>query len=383
MSAARPLAPLVRAFTAFTLAVVLLFGLFAMAFVYAVEDRVFERELTAESQRQEAARAAGGAWLVPQRAHHRVVSRSADLPTDLARVLAQEPHRREVSGTQGRHYHLRPLSGGAWLVAEVGDQLLVRPMRDELLAWLAICGAAVTLASLLLASWLARRFEAVLARTRAFAAREQAFTRDASHELRTPLAVLRLGLARLTGPSAVPLREAAAQMSDTLDALLCLAREAPAAPAAPTAVLPLVERWALTHADWLDTQSLRLEVAVPRNAALCVPPEVLHTALAGVLGNAFVHGTLGSVVWVGMDDAALLVRNPSAAPPPDAASPGVKGAASSGQGLGLAITQRLLAHHGARLTLTHAAGVTEARIEVVGAAYSDGHATLPGARRSP
>ena len=40
-------------------------------------------------------------------------------------------------------------------------------------------------------------FDALLARTHDFIAREQAFTQDASHELRTPLAVLSLGIERL------------------------------------------------------------------------------------------------------------------------------------------------------------------------------------------
>jgi hypothetical protein len=50
------------ALAAFTLAVTALFGLFAMAFVYTVEDRFLERLLHQEAQAQQAHRRAQGRW---------------------------------------------------------------------------------------------------------------------------------------------------------------------------------------------------------------------------------------------------------------------------------------------------------------------------------
>ncbi|KPF45913.1 hypothetical protein IP87_13995, partial [beta proteobacterium AAP121] len=93
----------------FTVVVTALFGLFAMAFVYTVEDRFFERLLQQEAQAQRAHRSAHGRW-GPTAADFLVVhDTTASLPPDVAQVLAQEPGRRELAGRDGRHYHLLPL----------------------------------------------------------------------------------------------------------------------------------------------------------------------------------------------------------------------------------------------------------------------------------
>jgi len=274
------------ALAVFTLAVTALFGLFAMAFVYTVEDRFLERLLQQEAQAQRAHLAAFGQYGATGSQFITLHPSVASLPPDLARVLAEEPRRREAAGDEGRHYHLLALqAAGAppWLVAEVSQQLIVRPMRAELLRWLVGWGLLMVALALLLGWWLARRvtapletlalrvaqaspqrlpvavagglgaglgeneigdvaraFDALLVRTQAFIEREQAFTRDASHELRTPLAVLRLSIERLqaeTAADAAPAATAPMQhplaalhaatllMEQTVATLLLLARE--------------------------------------------------------------------------------------------------------------------------------------------------------------
>ena len=388
----------------FTGVVTALFGLLAMTFVYTVEDRFLERLLLQEAATQQAHRLQHGRW-GKTGADFIVLHESAtSLPADLAQVLAQEPQRREVAGRDGRHYHVQTLDqpGRApWLVAEVSQQLIVRPIRTQLLTWLAGWGLLMVALALALAWALARRiskpletlagrvaaaspgqhtasvaqglgnnevgavaqaFDALLARTQDFIAREQAFTRDASHELRTPLAVLLLGIERLQADAAIApasqttlatLHASTLWMQQTVSTLLTLSREGESKAGKthePVAVLPLLEQWVLAHADWLDRQALSLDVQIDRHARLRLPAPVLQLALASLLGNAFAHGRAGGQVRVEFDGPALCITNPDADVP------------QAGHGFGLGIVQRLLDAAGGRLELEQHAGTTRARV---------------------
>jgi signal transduction histidine kinase len=403
---------LMLALATFTLAVSALFGLFAMAFVYTVEDRFFERLLANEAARQQAHFAAHGRWADTGSEFITLHTGHASLPPDLAPLLGREPRRREAAGAAGRHYHMLPLQQAGrppWLVAEVSQQLIVRPMRQDLLQWLIGWGLAMVALALGLAWWLARRvsaplehladrvtdavpehlpqrlaqgarddevgavargFDVLLDRVRAFIAREQAFTRDVSHELRTPLAVLRMTIERLQAdPQLQPaarrqlatMQAATLLMEQTVTTLLLLAREgeaAPGQPAEPVALLPLVERWVVAHAQWLDHQPLTLDLQLQRGDALALPAPVLQLAIASLLGNAFAHGEPGGHVSMRLEGGALRISNPSAQMPPRAGEAFVKGPVSEGFGLGLSIVRRLLEQHGGRLEIEHHDGRT-------------------------
>ncbi len=252
-------------FTLFTLGVSAVLGLFAMAFVYAVEDRFMVAILSRAAAEMQARHQAGGRWPPPPQAFMQRHDTAASLPDDLRPAWQAEPHRREFPGTQGRHYHLHwldrprgtppdppvPDARHPLLVAEVSGLLVVRPVRRELLAWWAAGSGGLTLAALGLAAWRARRIsaplvrlaeaiahsrpgerstraapdaldhrddevgllarylEALSARTQSFIDREQAFTRDVSHELRTPLAVLGMASERMLGRDDLPAEVAA------------------------------------------------------------------------------------------------------------------------------------------------------------------------------
>jgi signal transduction histidine kinase len=341
------------------------------------------------------------------------------LPADLAPQIAAEPKRHEFAGEAGRHYHLLPLEApgrGPWLVAEVSQQLVVRPIRGELLAWLAGWGLAAVLLALLIGHWLARRvsapletlaarvaaiepdalaagvaeglpnnevgavgqaFDLLLARVRAFVEREQHFTRDASHELRTPLSVLRLGLERqLAAPvaDAPHRRELAAMhastllMQQTVETLLVLAREgeratqakaaSPVAAAEPVAVLPLLEQWVLAHAPWLDGQALRLHIELTPHDRLALPAPVLQLVLAALLANAFAHGTPPGEVRVAMEGGALVIDNPVH----EAEAPNAEAEFDAPPRLGLAILHRVLERCGATLVFSRSECRAQARV---------------------
>lgn len=388
----------------FTGVVTALFGLFAMTFVYTVEDRFLDRLLSQEAVAQKAHRQEHGRWGRTSADFIVLHESSASLPAEVAQLLAQEPKRREVAGRDGRHYHLLALEEpdrAPWLVAEVSQQLIVRPIRAQLLTWLAGWGLVMVVLALALAWALARRisapletlasrvaavspgqhpasvaqgmgndevgavaraFDALLARTHDFIAREQAFTRDASHELRTPLAVLLLGIERLQADAAIApasrttlaaLHASTLWMQQTVSTLLALSREGESAAGKthePVAVLPLLEQWVMAHADWLDRQTLSLDVQINRDVRLRLSAPVLQLVLASLLGNAFAHGQAGGQVRVEFDGQALCIANP------DADSP------QAGYGFGLGIVQRLLDAAGGRLELVQHAGVTRARV---------------------
>ena len=400
------------ALTLFTGLVTTLFGLFAMIFVYTVEDRFLDRLLIQEAVAQKAHRQQHGRWGRSSADFIVLHESAASLPAEVAEVLTREPKRREVAGQDGRHYHLLALDEidrAPWLVAEVSQHLIVRPMRTQLLTWLAVWGMVMVVLGLALAWALARRisapletlasrvaaaspgqhpasvaqglgsdevgavaraFDALLARTHDFIAREQAFARDASHELRTPLAVLLLGIERLQAEAAITpaaqstwtpaaqttltqLHASALWMQQTVSTLLALSREGESAAGkthAPVAVLPLLEQWAMTHADWLDRQSLSLDVQLDRQARLRLPAPVLQLALASLLGNAFTHGRAGGKVRVDFDGQALCIANPDNHVP------------QAGHGFGLGIVQRLLDAAGGRLEFEQHAGNTRARV---------------------
>ncbi|MDR7336001.1 HAMP domain-containing sensor histidine kinase [Roseateles asaccharophilus] len=411
---------LMLAFTGYALTVSALFGLFAMLFVYAVEDGFFTGVLRQELQRQQAHHATHGDWAQPAQDFIRVYRPADTLPADLAHARIQRPGDRELSGDEGRHYHLQPLGDdGTLLVAEVSRQLVVRPMRQRLLLWLGFWGGSVTLLALALGAWLAWRSSAPLTRlaarvaqsrpeqlpldlagpagpdedevgrlarhlaelnqrTRDLIAREQAFTRDASHELRTPLSVLGMAceeLQRHAPPgqqSTLATMDAAIwQLQQTVDLLLALAREDGMPGAAPDLpLLPQIEQVVLAHAPLLDRQDIALQVDVPPTLTRAWPPALTRLLLSNLLANALAHR--GSPhIRIEADAQRVSLSNASAAPPTAllqagaaGRDAGVKGEASAGLGLGLSIVRRLAERHGLRLELTHEAGLT--RVSLIG-----------------
>jgi signal transduction histidine kinase len=310
--------------------------------------------------------------------------------------MRAEPRRAEFSGTDGRHYHVRPLRRGgtatpAWLVAEVHAQLVLRPRRGSLLAnWLAvevlILATAVGLAVLVARrvakplselatsvraldptartplhrpttddqeiTVLASAIDDLRARVAGFVAREQAFTRDVSHELRTPLAVVRSTVSRLASdkglsgtarPALVRVLEACDRLEWTISSLLELARErANAGAATMIKVLPIFEAVVLELEEPLRERGLTVSTELAAGFTLPTEREILHLVLANVLGNACMHSAPG-VVRVSCDGPVLVIANPvdTASLPDGMGARGARREDSPGYGFGLELSRRL------------------------------------------
>lgn len=399
---------LMGAFLLVALGVSGLFGLFALGLKYTLEPYIFESLLDEEMIRQQAYHRQNGRWTTPDNPWIVLHPDTESLPVELA-SLAGAPKRRGVVGAQGRWHHVRSLDakGGApWLTMEVSRQYGVEPMGRLLVGWLVAWGVAL-LALMLAAAWwlsrrmiapvhrlasqlaqaqpgklsdklawgqrddeigdLARRFDALLERTNDFIRREQAFTRDVSHELRTPLSVLRMAIEGLQADRGISpqqlgqvkaMREATEWMEQTVGALLMLAREQDPAAAESTSPLPLIERWVLAHAAWLDERGMTLTMQLSPNDTLPLPEPALRLVLAGLLTNAFVHGEPGTAVHLGYGSHRLWLRNAGPALPEGVGQAYVKGETSSGTGLGLAIVRGLLERYGAVLIISHRDGHT-------------------------
>lgn len=400
---------LMLTFAVFTTLTAALFAFYAVVFMYVTEDEFFDNLLHQEAAILRETRARTGAWGTPRLPFVRVHASREALPDAIGERLLQEPQRREFSATGGRHYHVHALShdgNGAWLAAEVSGQLVVRPMRDRVLGWLAGSALALIVVALLLGYWLAHRTAAPLARlaarvddldaaalppefsvegaddevgTLALAlqrltqrlheqlAREREFTRDASHELRTPLAVIRVAAEGLGREPLSPagrgqlshVQQSVRQLQQTMDTLLALARaEATTAEATPVHLAPIVESVVIEQAILLEDRLVEVDVAVDGSVTTTLPAAVLRLLLSNLVGNAFEHTHAGRVTITAADGRLRIVNRDDAAredSTSDWSAPYVRRDGSSGSGLGLTIVQRLAERHGLALHLAIAA----------------------------
>jgi signal transduction histidine kinase len=391
-----------------TLLVASVFSLYTVVFVYEVEDAFFNRLLQEEGEFQSAQRMQAGRWAPPRDSRIELHSSRDTLPESVRELLESEPERVEFPGEEGRYYHLLAVQASndapAWLLMEVRDQLVVRPIRNSLLRLL--CLTTLIVVALALAAgyvishrltrrlshladevarldparlpvqWpatagndevsvVARGLASMSSRLREFIARERSFTSDASHELRTPLAVVRSAsdqllqqpeLSALSRRHAVLIADSTVHLEHTVSTLLALAREEHAlASADDVRLLPLLERIIVDQSPRLVGRSVEVDVDVPDTTCMRAPPGILAIILANLVGNAFAH-TDGGVVRIWVQENALCIRNPTREGADFTARQAVafrKGPDSEGFGLGLAIVQRLSARYQIALALEH------------------------------
>ncbi len=404
---------IILSFLAMMAVACLLFGFFSFLFAYSVEDSLFEDALRGEVSHQQAYWRAHRAFDRPGRDYIAIHADPSGFPADLRRQYGREPGRSEFAGDAGRHYHVMrfDLPGGgrtAYAVAEVSRHLVVRPVRPEMLTFLALLALGMLVATGLIGYWLANRatepltrlagqisdapsdrvpgivaaqfpaneigvlaqaLERAFDRIRAFVEREGRLTRDASHELRTPLAVINsaaelIATHRDLPPSiADPLRriaQAGEEMERTIELLLELAREESAQSRAENIVLlPLIEASVLDASERYGGGDRDVVISVPEAATVHASPTGVALILANLIGNAFQHASDGRLS-IDMAGDVLTIADGGPGIAPDIAGtiadPFVKGVGSSGHGLGLSIVRRLCDRDGIAFAIEEAPG---------------------------
>lgn len=381
-------------------AVCLVYSALAFLFLYAAEDEFFDALLANEAKHVaselSAARAAQ-----PRLPFVKLYRGWASVPADVR--SGASPSGREVAGENGRHYHLRRVrldSGDAWLVAEVSELLVVRPMRTTLLEILLPATLLVLVCSFVVAIAVARRtvrqltalvaavqrndvplsgtlggetvddeihvlaeaLETAFERLHAALQRERAFAGDVSHELRTPIAVITGAaelLARTDLDSAARTRvrrilDAAHSSEEIIELLLALAREETMRERhVEVALLALVERLVLRHRDLQGRTDIDVQVAIPPQLRILAPPVAAEVVIANLITNALRHGT-GSVE-ITAEGSSLIVRNSGTGSVPAADT-------HAGRGIGLDLVRRLCNASGFGLVLHSSSGTTTATL---------------------
>jgi signal transduction histidine kinase len=377
-----------------------LFSFFNVIFVYTVEDQFFRHQLMDEEKRQ----LQQPQLVTPLSAAMQIFQSPKDFPTDLQQQFKPNTKSTEYSGLEGRHYHIRSfihtsVKEPVWLVAEVSQQLVVRPIRDEMFLLYGITTLLMLLLAAALGFALARRatrpltqlaelvqkdqfrpgfaktFPAneigVLAealeqnwlRVQAFIEREQAFSRDASHELRTPLAVIQSSCELLLAQAwpaeqqqrLEQIQHSSRQMNQLISTLLAMSREQHLGQTENIKLAGLLEQLILNLSPLLDGKNIELELQVAPDLPLQLNPVLLQMVLTNLLQNAFLHSAAGTI-YISANAQQLLIRNPlqDDDQPTELTALFAKGRQSSGYGLGLGIVQRLCQQTGLDLQLERA-----------------------------
>lgn len=383
-------------FCLFTLFMSALFGLISLALMYTLEDRFIERDVLQEATLLAQAYEETGSWPVPRNTNMQLAFSKAELPEDFRAIAIEEPQRKEFFGADGRHYHLYRFAryNDVFLVAEVSDQLLVRPMRGGIIQFLVISGIIVTVLACIVAWLIGRRttrplnelaslvgeadldtlprhfaqdypnnevgilanaLEQTLVRISSALERERSFTRDVSHELRTPLAVIK-NAAELTLQSSKSddvyaiqrISKAADEMEQTVQTLLMLAREEHGSTrAVPTDLMPVLERSILDHRLLLDGKDIDVEIGDNCAVQIQAEPTLLKVVIDNIVSNAFKYTHAGTVNFT-FRAHQLIVSDTGPGLSSDIASSvtdvGVKGSESTSFGFGLSIVKRLCEH---------------------------------------
>lgn len=385
-----------------------LFSFFNVIFVYTVEDQFFRHQLMDEEKRQ----LQQPQLVAPLSAAMQIFQSPKDFPADLQQQFEPNTKRTEYSGLDGRHYHIRSFIHPSakepiWLVAEVSQQLVVRPIRDEMFLLYGITTLLMLLLAAALGFALARRatrpltqlaelvqkdqfspgfaktFPAneigVLAealeqnwlRVQAFIEREQAFSRDASHELRTPLAVIQSSCELLLAQAwpaeqqqrLEQIQHSSRQMNQLISTLLAMSREQHLGQTENIKLAGLLEQLILNLSPLLDGKNIELELQVAPDLPLQLNPVLLQMVLTNLLQNAFLHSAAGTI-YISANSEQLLIRNPLQDDdhPTELTALFAKGRQSSGYGLGLGIVQRLCQQTGLELQLKRENAVLQATL---------------------
>lgn len=400
-------------FCLFTLFISAIYAFISLSLMYSLEDTFIERDVKQEADNLSQSFAQTGNWPAPRNVRMQLAFSVDELPTDIRALVIEEPRRKEFFGNNGLHYHLYRFKDhpNTFLVAEVSEQLLVRPIRGGIIQFLVGSGVIITIIACLIAWLIGRRtarplsqlaslvdgvaldtlprnfandfpknevgilanaLDHTLERIASAMERERSFTRDVSHELRTPLAVIKnaVEVAQLNASKAEnqPLQriyQAAEQMEKTVQTLLVLAREEYSVlNAQQIDLLPILERAILDNHLLLENKAIEVEIDDSCKVQVLAEPNVLKVILDNIIGNAFKY-TLEGQVMISFADQVLLLSDTGPGIQANISATvterGVKGEQSTGLGFGLSIVKRLCEHQGWQLEVRSTSG-TEVRL---------------------
>lgn len=388
---------IVSQFCLFTLLVSAVWGMFCFILMYNIEDEFIEREVKQEAAYLQQVYEQNQRWPAPRVSYMTLYFSKKSLPNDIKSLFISEPNRKEFYGENGRHYHLLTLSSSEpiYLVAEVSEMLLVRPISQGLVKVMFIAGLLLVLCAFVIAWQLGRKtatplkqladlvngvapenipssfadrfpnneigilahtLETTMTRINQSLLREKCFTRDVSHELRTPVAVIKNAVevyhnqdaATDIKPIIERISQACTQMEQTVITLLTLAREEHAqASKNHINILPLIEQSVIDQQHLINNKPIHVEVNDSCNAEVYAQAGMLKVLLDNLIGNAFQYTPQGKVT-IEMKNKTLVIADtgPGIAPnmSGNLTDPAVKGDQSTGYGFGLSIVKRLCEH---------------------------------------
>ena len=359
-------------FCVFSLLISAVYGLISFTLMYTLEDSFIEQQMQQEAAYLSTQYQQTNSWPAPRSQSMQLHFSRDTLPDDIRPKALAEPERKEFFGRQGLHYHLYTVSAQpeVLLLAEVSQQLLVRPISGGVLQFLLISALIVSSIACLIAWFVSRRTTrplkqlaalvdnvaperlpenfasqfasqfsndevGILARTleqslsgiaRALK-REKSFTADVSHELRTPLAVIKntvelweeLRQSQQTGGQQTEsdadqllmtrIYDAAVQMEKTVQTLLILAREEhTAGKHSSTALMPLVERAILDNSMLLQGKPVTVQLCDSCQVNINANADMLKVLLDNLLSNAFKYTEAGEVS-IAFSDNCLQIRD--------------------------------------------------------------------------
>lgn len=399
-------------FCLFTLAISVTYGLISFILMYTLEDAFIEKDIRQEARYLIGQYQQQGQWPQARKDNMQLHFSKDTLPEDMRELAIAEPNRKEFYGDNGRHYHLMPLDHypQVYLLAEVSNDLMVRPIREGVIQFLTVSALMITLIACFIAWLIGRKtarplkqlaqlvdgvapehvpnafatqfpnneigllastLEQSLQRMTQALEREKCFTRDVSHELRTPLAIIKnaIELQQVSSSEEQPntaitqrILDAAEQMEKTVHTLLMLAREEHTAANKETVqLMPIVEQSVLDNRRLLEGKTLEIYISDNCHTQVNALPGMLKVLLDNLLSNAFQY-TLEGEVSVNFDNGQLIVKDTG--PGIDTniqgqvTEPAVKGSQSTGFGFGLSIVKRLCEHQGWQMQVSSSQGTT-------------------------
>jgi signal transduction histidine kinase len=395
---------IVSRFCLFTLLISAVYGMFCFSLMYTIEDEFIEREVRLEAQYLQQAYEQNKTWPAPRVSYMQLYFSKNTLPEDIKKRYIAEPKRKEFAGDNGRHYHLLalPKTENTYLVAEVSEMLIVRPISESVLIAMLISGLILVLLAFIMA-WslgrktarplkqladlvngvapenipdkfseqfpnneigiLAQTLEAAMTRINKSLLREKCFTRDVSHELRTPVAIIKNAVevyrnqhsSDENNPVIDRISQASTHMEQTVTTLLTLAREEHTeADKKHIKILPLIEQSIIDQNHLINNKQIHVEVSDNCDAEVYAQSGMLTVLLDNLIGNAFQYTQEGKVT-IDIQNNTLIIADTGPGIDPSISDritePAIKGLQSTGYGFGLSIVKRLCEHQNWSLVL--------------------------------